>query len=134
MSNWYYYDKHAKKLGPYDFGQLRWLALTGVVTPKTFVESEKGKSLPAKNVKGLVFAEATQEEAETHKKRRLYISILGLIFLVLLFTGAWKFMLLTWLIWGGLVAIALLPLMLTVSSRRVVSDMLDSLMSDQDQS
>ena len=57
MSTWYYYDKNGFKQGPMTSGQLKGLAMQGVITPETKVETETGKSASAKQVKGLTFAE-----------------------------------------------------------------------------
>jgi len=57
MAIWYYYGHDGQKHGPYSGGQLRQLVRDGKITPETVVETEDGKSAPAKGVKGLTFAE-----------------------------------------------------------------------------
>ena len=57
MTNWYYYG-NGKKNGTVTGGQLKWLAKNGKITPKTLLETEDGKSVFARQVKGLTFCEA----------------------------------------------------------------------------
>ena len=60
MSTWYYYDSNGQKQGPYNGGQLKWLAKNGKIMRDTIVETEEGKTAPARRVKGLTFIEAAQ--------------------------------------------------------------------------
>jgi len=60
MSTWYYYDNDGQKQGPYSGGQLKWLAKNGKISSETVVETEEGKTAPARKVKGLTFIEAAQ--------------------------------------------------------------------------
>jgi len=57
MALWYFHDKDGQKQGPYSGGQLRWYVKQGEITPDTFIENEDGKSVPAREVKGLTFSE-----------------------------------------------------------------------------
>ena len=63
MANWFYYDGNGQKQGPVTGGQLKGLAKAGMITPETVVETEEGKTAPARKVKGLTFVEAGQIEA-----------------------------------------------------------------------
>jgi hypothetical protein len=60
MSTWFYYDGDGQKQGPYNGGQLKWLAKNGKITQETIVETEEGKTAPARKVKGLTFGETEQ--------------------------------------------------------------------------
>ena len=62
MSTWFYYDSQGQKQGPVTGGQLKGLAKAGRITPETVVETEDGKTAPARKVKGLTFIEAAQPE------------------------------------------------------------------------
>jgi len=62
MSNWYYYDSNGQKQGLVTGGQLKWLAKNGKITPETMVETEDGKTAPARKVKGLTFTTTAQPE------------------------------------------------------------------------
>ena len=62
MSTWYYYNEDGNKI-EVTGGQLKELAKQGMVTRDTIVETEEGKSGPARRVKGLAFLEATQPES-----------------------------------------------------------------------
>jgi len=62
MSTWYYYDNDGQKQGPVTGGQLKWLAKNGKITSETTVETEEGKTAPARKVKGLTFGAAEQPE------------------------------------------------------------------------
>ena len=55
MANWFYYNDKGEKIAVTG-GQLKGLAKAGVITPGTMVETEDGKTAPAKKVKGLTFA------------------------------------------------------------------------------
>ena len=55
MSTWYYYDEEGDKIAVTG-GQLKGLAKAGRITPETIIETEDGKSAPARKVKGLTFA------------------------------------------------------------------------------
>jgi hypothetical protein len=63
MSNWYYYDNNGQKQCPISGGKLKGLSLQGVITPETIVENEEGKSVPARKVQGLTFADVVQSES-----------------------------------------------------------------------
>ena len=54
MSNWFYYNEKGEKIAVTG-GQLKGLAKTGLITPGTMVETEDGKTAPARKVKGLTF-------------------------------------------------------------------------------
>jgi len=58
MTNWSYYGKQGKKI-TVTGGQLKWLAKNGTITPETLLETEAGKSVPARKVRGLTFIGAT---------------------------------------------------------------------------
>ena len=60
MANWFYYDKKGEKISV-SGGQLKGLAKAGVITPETIVETEDGKTAPARKVKGLTFVTIPQE-------------------------------------------------------------------------
>ena len=62
MANLYYYDSNGQKRGPVSFEQLKQLALQGVVSPETKLETEEGKTGQAKNVKDLTFPETAIQE------------------------------------------------------------------------
>jgi len=72
MSNWFYYDGDGQKRGPHNGGQLKWLAKQGTITPDTIVETEDGKTAPARRVKGLTFIETTELETVSPAKRESY--------------------------------------------------------------
>jgi hypothetical protein len=55
MSTWYYYNESGEKI-EVTGGQLKGLAKAGLITPETVVETEDGKTAPARKVKGLTFA------------------------------------------------------------------------------
>lgn len=55
MSIWHYYTSTNEKQGPFSSAELKQLALNGVVTPETIVETDSGKRAVAQKVKGLVF-------------------------------------------------------------------------------
>jgi ankyrin repeat protein len=56
MAKWFYYNAKGEKI-EVTGGQLKGLAKTGMITPDTIVETEDGKTAPARRVKGLTFAE-----------------------------------------------------------------------------
>ena len=60
MANWYYYDNDGRKQGLVTGGQLKRLAKAGQITPDTIVETEEGRTAPARKVKGLTFGESVQ--------------------------------------------------------------------------
>ena len=62
MANWYYYNEDGEKI-EVTSKELKQLALQGVITPETRIETEEGKTAPARKVKGLTFAETKQPEA-----------------------------------------------------------------------
>jgi len=57
MAKWFYYNESGEKV-EVTGGQLKGLAKAGIVTPDTIVETEEGKSAPARKVKGLTFADS----------------------------------------------------------------------------
>ena len=61
-TTWYYYAS-GQKHGPITGGQLKGLAKTGIITPETAVETEDGKTVPARKIKGLTFIEPAQKTA-----------------------------------------------------------------------
>ena len=56
MAKWFYYNESGEKI-EVTGGQLKGLAKTGRITRDTIVETEEGKSAPARKVKGLTFVE-----------------------------------------------------------------------------
>ena len=54
MSTWYYYNDQGEKV-QVTGGQLKGLAKAGQITPETLVETEDGKTVPARKIKGLTF-------------------------------------------------------------------------------
>ena len=62
MANWYYRNEKGEKISVTS-GQLKGLAQAGLITPETIIETECGKSEPARKVQGLTFAETIQPEA-----------------------------------------------------------------------
>ena len=64
MANWYYYNEQGKKC-TVTGGQLKGLAMSGQITPDTIIETEDGKTAPARKVKGLTFAETEQSETNS---------------------------------------------------------------------
>ena len=58
MSTWHYYDEKGEKV-TVTGGQLKGLAKAGRITPDTIIETEDGKTAPARKIKGLTFLEAT---------------------------------------------------------------------------
>ena len=61
MSKWFYYNESGEKIET-TAGRLKGLAKTGQITPDTIIESEGGKTAPARKVKGLTFIAATPPE------------------------------------------------------------------------
>ena len=59
MAKWHYYNENGEKIGPIRGRELKALAERGTVMPDTIVETEEGKTAPAKNVKGLTFLATT---------------------------------------------------------------------------
>jgi len=72
MSTWYYYDSNGQKQGPVTGGQLKGLAKAGHITPETMVETEAGKTAPARKVKGLTFVATIQSETVQPVEPELY--------------------------------------------------------------
>jgi len=64
MAKWFYYNESGEKV-EVTGGQLKGLAKAGMITPDTIVETEEGKSSPARRVKGLTFAETIQPESQS---------------------------------------------------------------------
>ena len=76
MSNWFYYNEKGEKIA-ITGGQLKWLAKNGKISPETVVETENGKTAPARKVKGLVFitpepSEESPPEAEQMVETGIY--------------------------------------------------------------
>jgi len=63
MSTWHYYNEYGEKIGPVTGGQLYGLAKRGRIHSGTVIETEEGKILPARKVKGLKFVDAPQPSA-----------------------------------------------------------------------
>ena len=63
VTTWYYYDSNGQKQGPITGGQLKGLAKTGKIFPDTVVESEKGRNVAAREIKGLNFLKPTPPES-----------------------------------------------------------------------
>ena len=63
-STWHYYNEEGEK-NTVTGGQLKWLAKNGRITPETVVETENGKTVPARKVKGLTFIAMAQPETVT---------------------------------------------------------------------
>jgi len=61
MAKWFYYNENNEKI-EVTGGQLKGLAKAGVITPETMIETEDGKTAPARRVKGLTFVETSQLE------------------------------------------------------------------------
>ena len=61
MAKWFYYNESGEKI-EVTGGQLKGLAKAGMITPDTIVETEDGKSSPARRVKGLTFPGMAQRE------------------------------------------------------------------------
>jgi len=61
MANWYYYDDDGNRI-TVTGKELKELAKNGLIVPDTIVETEEGKSAPARRVKGLKFAETLSIE------------------------------------------------------------------------
>ena len=61
MANWFYYNEQGEKI-QVTGGQLKGLAKAGMITPETIVETEEGKTAPARKVKGLTFGETVQSK------------------------------------------------------------------------
>ena len=55
MANWYYYDNSGQKQGPIRGRQLKNLARNGIITPRTFIETEDGRITLAGNAQNLPF-------------------------------------------------------------------------------
>ena len=64
MSKWFYYNESGEKI-EVTGGQLKGLAKAGLITPDTIVETEEGKSAPARKIKGLTFSNSAQPESVT---------------------------------------------------------------------
>ena len=60
MSKWYYYNENGEKIGPIKGGELKQLALQGVVTRETWIENEAGMSLLAGKAEKLTFSETAK--------------------------------------------------------------------------
>jgi len=64
MAKWFYHNGNGEKI-EVTGGQLKGLAKAGMITPDTIVETEEGKTAPARKVKGLTFGETIQPSAES---------------------------------------------------------------------
>jgi hypothetical protein len=66
MAKWFYYNENGEKT-EVTGRQLKELAKSGQITPETMIETEEGKTAPARKVTGLTFAssEATPSESAT---------------------------------------------------------------------
>ena len=62
VTTWYYYDNDGCKQGPITGGQLKGLAKAGLITQETMLETEDGKTAPARKIKGLTFVDAVQSD------------------------------------------------------------------------
>jgi hypothetical protein len=74
MSKWFYYNEQGEKI-ELTGGQLKGLAKTGMITPDTMVETEEGKTAPARKVKGLTFIAAVQSETSPSAESETYDSV-----------------------------------------------------------
>ena len=63
MANWYYFNENGNRVGPVTSRELKGLAANGTITPGTAIETEDGKTVLAKKIKGLVFADASKPES-----------------------------------------------------------------------
>jgi len=63
MAKWFYYNESGEKI-EVTGGQLKGLAKAGMITPDTVIETEEGKSAPARKVKGLTFPEPESHESD----------------------------------------------------------------------
>jgi hypothetical protein len=62
MANWHYYNEQGEKI-TVTGGQLKELAKAGVITRDTIIETEDGRSGPARRMQGLTFGAAVPPEA-----------------------------------------------------------------------
>jgi len=62
MATWHYYNEKGEKI-TVTGGQIKGLAKAGLITPDTIVETEEGKSAPARKVQGLTFAGPGQSKS-----------------------------------------------------------------------
>lgn len=51
----FYFYENGEKIGPFEADKLIGFAVEGRISPKTIIETESGKALPASKVKGLFF-------------------------------------------------------------------------------
>ena len=77
MAKWFYYNEQGDKV-EVTGGLLKGLAKAGVITPDTIVETEEGKTAPARKVKGLVFATSMQPETIASESATPKTEIYGL--------------------------------------------------------
>ena len=107
---WYYYDGNTERQGPFHDGQLKWLVKQGVILPDTLVESNTGHAKPAKTVKGLVFDEKPVIVSRSLPKNSvIYATMLGLIMLLLTFSGVWWILIFGWLFFGFVCVLLFIP-------------------------
>ena len=117
--NWYYYDDDGLKRGVFSGGQIKYLAKAGIITPETLVETEGTEPIPAGRLKGLEFDKTSQRKSHrprislpaldelirTAKPRTIiFIAMLGLVCIVISFSGTWWLVFWVWLMWGFIVA------------------------------
>lgn len=55
-ANWYYYTTDKQRIGPITANQLKQLAATGLITPKTLIENINGGQNTADKLRGLTFS------------------------------------------------------------------------------
>jgi cobalamin biosynthesis Mg chelatase CobN len=65
MADWYYYNESGEKIGPVRGRELKKLVRQGIVTPKTKIEDNEGRTALAKHVTGLPFSEVKQSPSNT---------------------------------------------------------------------
>ena len=75
MAKWFYYNEGGEKI-EITGGQLKGLAKAGMITPDTIVETEEGKSAPARKIKGLTFVEVVQSQAEESESSQSFFDAL----------------------------------------------------------
>ena len=71
MSKWYYTNERGERVSVTG-AQLKGLATAGLITPETIVETEEGKSAPARRIKGLTFGELVPPKTEQPGESEIY--------------------------------------------------------------
>ena len=71
MTTWYYTDEKGERVNVTG-GQLKWLAKNGKITPETIIETEDGKTAPARKIKGLTFGESALPTSATSDQSEIY--------------------------------------------------------------